>query len=484
MIPNAKVTKLDGQTGVVTPGARGICAIIAPCSAGVANQPAGYAKAGLALTDFNYGILTDAAAYVMAEAGKSVVLVKGTASTAGTSGAVVFTGTGTSVATQTGVPIDDFAVLVKIVAGGTRGVDGITYTESLDGGVTVSAVKALGLATSITIPNSGVIVSLAAGTLVAGDTIAVPTTGPRMSTADVSTALEALRLSALPWEMVMVLGHDATATTVTILDTWLSTREAEGRFRGFLCNARPRSTGETEAAYLTAMTTAFGASASIRGCVGADGGDLPSALAGRAIVQKRPTALALGARLMGINYGVDAAYVSDGPVAGFALADARGNPNHHDEYLYPGLDAQRLVTLRTFDRKAGTFITNANTIASSGSDYVWAQHIRTMNRACEIAYDVLTGQLSRGVGSNPKHGPTGQVYIAEEDAQRIEALVNQSLNELRGQVTDLRYVLSRTDDIGANGPVTLTGQVLVDSLAYVKEFATNASFTRSLSVQQ
>jgi len=485
MIPSVKVTKNDGNTGVVAPSARGVCAIIAPSEKGTANSPLSVTKASTALTTFGQGELVDYAAHIMAVAGRPVVLVRGTASTAGTYSAVTFTGTGTSVATAGATaPYDDYNVLVTIVAGGTRGVDGITYTYSLDGGLVTSAVTALGVATSIVIPNSNVTILLAAGTLVAGDTIALTTTGPRMSTADVSTALEALRVSALGWEMVVVGGHDAVKATVDAIDTWLAAREAEGKYRGFVVNARMKNAGETEAQYLTAMTTAWSATASIRGCVGADGGDLTSSIPGRGITQRRRTALALIARLMKVDYGVDAAYVGDGPVSGFGLSDANGNPKHHDELYYPGLDAIRLVTLRTFDRRNGTFITNPLTIASAGSDFVYAQHIRTMNRACELAYDVLLGQLSKGVNKNPSPGPTGEIYIAEEDAARIDALVNAALNELRGQVADIRFTLSRTDDIGANGPVTLNGDLEISPLAYAKEFNVNAAFVRTISATQ
>lgn len=484
-IPNAKVTKNDGATGVVRPGAKGIVAIIAPSSAGTANVPQAYTKPNLVVADLGYGMLPDFASYVMSASGNPVVLVKGTTSTAGTYGTVAHSGAGTSVVTTTvGTPNDDYVARIRFITGGTIATAGGTFVYSLDGGVTESAVQTLGVATSFLIPNSGVTFSFAAGTTLAGQTETVTTVGPRMTTSDVTTALEALRVSAQPWEMVLLGGHDATSATITLIDTWLAAREAEGRYRAFIANSIMRATAQTEAAYATAMDTAFSASATIRGAVGTDGGDCVSTIPGRGITQKRPTALALAGRLAKVNYGVDAAYVADGPVPGFKLADSKGNPNNHDEGLYPGLDALRLVSLRTFDRKAGTFITNANVLSSQGSDFVWMQHVRTMNRACEISYDVLTNQLSRGVNKSPVAGPNGEVYIAEEDAQRIEALVNQALTELRGQVSDLRFELSRTDNIGSNGPVTLNGAVKISSLAYVKEFNTNASFVRTISVQQ
>lgn len=483
-IPLAKVTKIDGTTNVVKPGSKGICAIIAPCQSGTANAASAHTKPANAVTEFGYGFLTEAAAYIMSVAGNPVVLIRATASTAGANSAVTHVGVGTSVVTATGVPLDDFKVLVTFVTGGTIGVAGITYTYSLDGGTNTSAVQALGAAVTITLPNSGLGLALAAGTILAGQTESFTATGPRLSSADISTALEALRISSQPWEMILIGGHDATAATIAVVDTWLAARETEGRFRGAFMNGRMKTAAEAESAFTIAMDTAYSATATIRVCVGAEGGACPSALPGRGINFARPTSLAVAARVAKVNYGVDPAYVQDGPVASFTLADTKGNPVYHDEAIYPGCDALRLMTLRTFDRKAGTFITNANVLSTQGSDYVWIQHVRTMNRACEIAFDVITQQFSKGFNRNPKLGPNGEVYVAEEDAQRIDDLVNQSLSELRGQVSDLRYRMSRTDNIGSNGPAKFNGELQVAALAYAKEFNTNASFARTISVQQ
>lgn len=482
MIPNTTVSKVDGATGVVQPGSRGIIAIIAPCEKGP-TTPAAHTKVRNVLTSYGYGVLSDFAAAIL-PSGNPVVCLRATASTAATAAAVTHTGAGTSVATVStpSAILDDFKVKITFKAGGTIGVAGITYTYSLDGGVTESAVQALGTATSIAIPNSGVTIALAAGTILANQTEETTTTGPRLTTGDITTALEALRTSALPWEFVLVAGHDATSTTVSTIDSWLQAREAEGRYRGFLVNGAMKGSA-SEATYLTSLTTAWSGVASIRGCVGADGGDLASVLPGRGITQVRPTSLALAARVAKVSYGTDPSYVGDGPVNGFDLPDSAGNPKNHDENFFPGPDALRLVTLRTFDRKAGTFITNANVISSSGSDYVWVQHIRTMNRACEIAFDVLRDILSKGVNKSPKVGPNGEVYIDPADAQKIDDLVNAALNELRSEVSDLRFVLSRTDDIGANGPITLNADLQVVAKAYVKGFNVAASFARSISVQ-
>lgn len=476
MIPSVAVTKVDGQTGVVRPGSEGILAIIAPSEKGTVNQPAGYTRGSLALTDFGQGPLVNIASYELDVAKNPVLLIRGTASTAAAYGTVTTTGGGTSVVTAGATaPYDDYDALITFIVGGTVGVAGATYTYSLDGGVTTSAVQALGTANTIAIPGTNVGFALAAGTLLAGETIACPITGPKMTNADLILALEALRTSSSAWDMVLVHG-DATATTVSTLDTWLSGLEATGKFKGFIANSRMPTAAETEAAYKTALTTAFSAAASARGLVCAGAADMVSPTLG--ITQRRYASVGVAARLMQYGIEVDAAYVANGPLPGLIIADTRGNPKHHDEALYPGLDDIRLASLRSFDGTEGVYVNNPLLISASGSDYVYAQHLRCMNKACEIAYQICRSQLSRGVRKNSKTG-----YILEEDAQGIDALVNAALaTALKGRVSAVGFALSRTNDLSSNAGATVDSEIQMSALAYIKRFAVNAKFTRRLTI--
>ncbi len=166
----------------------------------------------------------------------------------------------------------------------------------------------------------------------------------------------------------------------------------------------------------------------------------------------------------------------------FQILDTRSLPKYHDEAGYPGLDALRIATLRTWDSEEGTYITNAPVLSPSGSDYVYVQHVRTINRGCEIAFQILARALSRGVAKNPKPGPNGERYIAEGAALRIEAAVNVAMrSELAGQVDDIEFTMSRTDDISSNQGAIGTGKVESVSLAYFKHFAVTAGFVKSIS---
>lgn len=487
-VPAVSFQKNDFQTGSVPPSPNGVLAILACASTGTNNVVGGFARDDLMAAQYGVGPLIEFGSYDLNVSQHPVVLVKCNGSIAGAYGAIVHsagTGTGGVTGDATVVPFDDYSnVTLVFTNGGTVGTPGITYQTSLDG-VVFSATTALGSATSILIPNSGVQFDLT-GSFLTGDTYTTFTSRPQPNNADVSAGLEALRVAAQPYEGILVDAVYGTGT-VALLDTWLTAREGEGKFIFGLLNTRfklrPAPTGETEAAYLAAMQALTSQDASIRICTGADGGFYTSTLTG--LTQLRPTSMFLAGRAMLIPIGEDPAYVARGNLSGCKIASSTGNPKQHDEYLYPGLDALRLVTLRSFAAGGpqGVYITNANVESPTGSDYVWLQHIRTMNTAARTAWSILSGQLSIGVRKKAPDPVTNGVYIAEEDAQRIEQMVNAGFrNPLKGQVQAVSFQLSRTDDLSANNASTVKGTVFMVALAYLKNFQVTLSYQKSIAV--
>jgi hypothetical protein len=486
-LPAVTISKNVNSTSQAPASTTGILAIIAASSSGVANTPGGYSRSDLAITDYGYGPLTDFAAYELAVANQPCLLMKSAPTVLGSYGTITTSASfGTSVVTATASthPFDTYAVVVTFVNGGTQGITGITYTYSLDGGNVVSGVVALGTATVIAIPNTGCSFDLGAGTLVAGTSFTCYTERPMMNDADILVSLQALANTRLPWEGVL-LDCLPTSSTVGEIDVFLSGLEAKGIFKFALINTRykltPEPTAESEATYAAALNTMFGTSTSIRQCVGADGAHVPSQITGWNL--KRPTSLLLAARAMSTQIGVDPAYVALGPLPGAAISDTKGNPFDHDEDLYPNLDALRFTSLRSFapGGPQGTYICNANTIQASGGAFPYLQHIRIMNRACEIAWFALTTQLSRGVRKNPKADPvTGAVTIFEPDAAIIEGIVNDALaGPMKGQVNAIQFSISRTDDLNAV-PCVVTGVLSIVAFAYIKGVKVVASFTKTL----
>ena len=482
MLPSVTITKSDGNTGVVKPSADGILAIIAPSEKGDLNTPSAHTRVSNALAEFGYGRLVEDAAYDLAVAKKPAVLIRADASSSPSYGTITVDGEPESgdseITAGSSDPLDDFDVLLTFVTAGTIGTAGISYTYSLDGGKTTSGKLALGVLTQIDIPNTGLSFLLGAGDVAAGETASCPITGPKMTNTDLTAALEALRTYSGQWDAVFI-DIEADDATVTEVDLWLSGLEAVGKFKTAVLNAVARDAdSETEAQYLTAMTEAFAESSSKSIVMCADAGRTVSTL--RGIRTVRPVALGVAARGMAIDISQDAAYVAGGPIVGFSIADDRGNPQYHDEALFPGLDDIRLTTLRSFDGRQGAYCTNANLLSPSGSDYVYWQHARVMNKACEIAFQTLSNRLSQGIRKDVATG-----FILEEDATEIEALVQAELDKQLvrpSRVSGAVFVLSRTDDLSSNQGAVLTGEVQVSALAYVKTFDITTRFVKTIAV--
>jgi hypothetical protein len=496
--PTVQIGKQDYQTGVVGPSPTGVLAILAFAAAGPVNVPQSFTRDDLVQQAMGPGRLTEDSSYVMATGGNAVVAQRPTASTAGGYSAIDLTGspTGTSIVVAgAATPVDNYDVIVTWVTGGVIGAAGLQYNFSLDGGLTKSATQALPTGAApivLAIPNftaggsPGVSFSCPAGSVVTGEFLRCLVKAPQMNDADITTALTALGLTNLPWEGVLI-DSDIASTTPGVVDTFLLAQEKLGKFRFAITNTRMKNqlhvgsgVAETEAAYATAMTTLANAAApTIRAIVGTDGAAVPSTLTGATL--PRPTSLLVAARAMQIPLGEDPSFVGRGPLNGATIVDSNASPLFHNEELFANLDALRLTALRSVQGQKGVYINNANVFGTSTSDYQFLQHIRTMNRACEIAFQLLTTQLSRGVGKKPKDQTTGLVYILESDAQVIEDLVNSQVNaQLFGQVAGAKFTLSRTDDLSSNAGATVTGFMKLVALAYIKKFSVTASFAKSL----
>jgi Protein of unknown function (DUF2586) len=468
---------------------QGILAIIASSST-VPNPsiPTMLTNQNLTTSTFGSGFLPEAAVYEINVSGQPVVALAVTTSIAGSYYASTFVKniTGSSaVTTGATAPYLHYDVVVTIIAGGTIGSAGITYTWSVDGGDATSAVTALGTNTTLTIPNTGVSFNLGAGTLLAGDNWSIYTERPLLNNSDVATALATLGNTKLPWEGVLVDAQYGTGT-VALVDEWLAGREANGQFNFALLNTRfllePTPTAEAPATYAAAITAQSSQDTSNRLCLCADGGHLTSLITG--FTTKFPTSLALAGQAMAVtpNIGIDPAFVGLGPVSGFEIS-SDGNPNDWDEFLYQSLDSQRLTTLRTFATggPTGTFITDANVLISAGSNIYWLQLLRVLNKACAISWQILNTQLSKAVAT-VYNATTGAINIAEKAAQTIEALVNGPLTSgLSGQVTAVAFSLNRDDNL-VTPKAPINASVSIAPLVYLKNIVVTAALVKSISV--
>lgn len=488
-IPSVSVKKTTVGAAPAIQSNQGILAIIASASTGTALPPTMVTNQRIATGSFGTGMLPECLVYDIDASGQPALALAVNPSIAGSyyAGTFVKNVAGSASVSTTGgsQPQLHYNVQVAIVAGGTVGSPGITYTTSVDGGAVVSAVTALGSSSVIAIAGTGVSFTLGAGTLVAGDNWSIYTERPLLNNADVAAALATLGNTKLPWEGVLIDCQYGTGT-VNVVDQWLAAREANGQFNFALLNTRfllePTPTAEAPSVYAAALIAQTGQDVSNRLCVGADGGHMTSLITG--FTTKFPTSLALAGVAMSVtpNIGIDPAEVDLGPVPGFQIS-ANGNPNDWDEFLYNSLDSQRLVTLRTFATggPVGTFITDANVLISFGSNIYWLQLLRVLNKGCSIAWQVLNTVLSRGV-ETVYNSTSGAINIKETKAQAIEHLVNGPLQSgLKGQCTGSQFILARDDDL-TQPKAPVNAQVAIAPLVYLKNIVVQAALVKTITV--
>lgn len=483
MIPQAK--NVLGQSGAaVRPSNAGIAVLLAPSSSGPINVPSGFFDYNAAIATFGSGPLLELAALHQPVAGKKFILMRPNTSVAASYSAVTYTGTGTTVPTahSGSAPTDDFNAIITFLTSGTIGVTGIQYTYSLDGNIT-SAPQALGTATNIVIPNTGIQIDLThtSNTVVAKDTITFSTKAARMNDADLSASLAILQRTSQAWETVFPF-MDGLHTSVVILDAWLETLEGLSQYQhSAVVNWRLRAQdgSETEAQYATAFQTEFGTTNSDRVVVCADGCQTVSPITG--LTQTRYTASPVLARGMLIDISVDPAQQGDGPLPNVTIEDGNGQPIFHDEQHDPGLDDLRATTLRSFPDYTGAYIGDAKLLSASTSRYVYWQHIRLMGRARAISSQMLTALLSSGVNVDQSTG-----FILEADAQHIDGIVNDKLEpefitSNPKRVSAILFTLSRTDPLTSDSPV-FTATLQLSFKKYIKGFLVTSTVTDTITV--
>jgi aryl carrier-like protein len=375
--------------------------------------------------------------------GGSVLFCKAAQVTAGSYGAVVFVGTGTSVITMESVsplPFDAYEAVLKVLTGGTIGVAGITFRYSLDGERTYSAATALGTANTYTVPNSGVKFKFAAGTLVAADTATVTSVAPTWDAASLTTALNALSASNVDWNMSLITGPMSAADAATVESLFVG-YAANHRWRWFTANTRVPNAGESDATYVAAMATAFANTALTHGDIVGGTAKWVSGVSGRQY--RWPAAYPVAARDNFISIGASADDPSAGALAGVLITDANGNLTDHDESITPGLDDGRITSLRRWDRKQGVYITRARILSADGSDFRLTYHRKVMNLAEDVLYQYLLLQTNKNVRVDKTTGFLAKSARTSLQNGGLAVLVTA----LGNFVSDVQFTVAADDNV-------------------------------------
>lgn len=480
---DVNITIVDGGTTVQVPSAS-LQVVIGTAIAGTNAAIVATKNPVTLASTFTAGPLLQAATLAVL-AGGTVLAIKAATISTGTASAVTFTGTGTSVLTLTldGThgAYDTTLARFKVVSGGTIGTTGITFQLSLDAGRNYGVVLSLGTAVSYTIPNLGVTINFAAGTLVAGDIATFSTVAPETNAASIQACLNSLQASqyaSAGWGSMHVTGT-YTGANASTLDGYMSTLATGYIFSRMVISARDAAipvayggAGETEAAWTAAVAADFSAVSAKR--VAACAGNynvtgIANAAAGSP-AYRRPLSWLLAARMVQIPPQRHAGRVLDGAIQ--AIVNPTSDPTdgfiYHDERMNVGITAARLIAARTFVGKQGFFIDQPNLLSPSGSRFNIMPYGNVMDVACGIAHQVGLNEINSDIRLNTN----GTIY--ELEAKRIERAVMDALD---AQMISTAEISSATVTVDRTNNVSTTSAVNIAIAIYARGYVLNENIT-------
>lgn len=484
-VQSVTTTKLQYQIAV-SPGVGSVLVIMGPSSTGPYDTPVPHSRAQPCQAQFGQGPLVEAACIAIEDFNITVLCVRTNASTAAVAGTLTTTRVGSSTSVVTvkagSTPYGDYEfgmVVTKVItAAGASATTGTLGTDHIYAKWTTDNLRTLGpetmlpdtatfdlsISNSLTSFDSGIDLTCAAGTLTVGDTFIGTSTAPAATSADIATAITALKASSVQWELCEVASAltDATHSSgvAGALDTMVSSLMASGKFKGWIGHARIPATGEDDSEYqVVADVTEFASYGStapglvtVSGCLQAS---------------RNPTWPA--------QYILPPSYVvtpwavkhlisqsiadsDDGPLPGCSITDGNKNPlaRCHDEAVNPWADDARFCALRTWPDREGAYVNLPRLMAASGSDFSLLQRLRVWNLFAATCYAVYRPLLQKRIGHNASTG-----FVLESVAQKLEDDANAKIEAvMAGHCVAVRTRIARNEDLRiANPLVTVEGGV-------------------------
>lgn len=465
MSGDVTITILDGGAGVVNVPASTVQLVIGPSTAGTAAQIVATRSAQTLASSFTSGPLPEAAALSVASGG-TILAMRSATDTAATKTAITTarSGSSTSVVTATGTPVDEYYVILKVVAAGTIGTNGIRIQVSLDAGRQYGPEISLGTAVSYVVSGTGLTFAFAAGTLDVGDIFKLGTTPPLSGTASIKACLDvffASQYASSGIGSVHIVGLLTAANAATIagyLDTW-ATGFVFNRVITEAADASPAAvwggSAVTEATWIAAQAADVASTSARRLCHVAGNWNMasafPTAVCGTPYY-RRNLAWALAAKQVAIAPQRHAGRVRDGslPQVTIAPADATDGFVYHDERINPGLTVARFATARTRLGRPGLFIDQPSLMSPAGSVFTILPLGNVMDIACSIVHQVGEENINDDLRLNRN----GTLY--ENEAKAIEAVMGAALRDrmlAASMISDFTVVVDRTNNVQSTSEV-------------------------------
>jgi hypothetical protein len=398
-----------------------------------------------------------------------------TAPTLASAGSLVIDFAGTSVPTidAGSEPNGYYEGYVEFVNGGTIGAPGITYKESLDGGRTLTPLKALGSADHLIIAESGgVRINLAAGTIVAGDTISFATVPPLPDADDVGTALDALAATSIKWQFVQ-LGGEVNALTFAEFDSKIAAMRTIGKERWGFAHARMPNVGESRSSYKTSIDGVFSSlRASLFVALSTAACKTISGLDGREY--RWPNTPAVASLHASVSLEINVAAKDVGKLKNVRIVDDNGNPDEYDERIHGGLDDSGYLVLRSWEGQGGAFVNIPRIFSAPGDDVRLIPHRRVLALFNETLRVYFEDRLNKPTTVDADTG-----FILPSEAVEMERGAEKAALSVLGakpMVSGLSVVVGRDDDLlhTEDPHITVTGRVI--PLVYPQGFDLTTGF--------
>jgi Protein of unknown function (DUF2586) len=462
-VPEIDLTVEDGGLGVVAPTSGGRYTVLGHTVSGTANVLKIYSKDNIKglIADYGGGVAVEAAAFGLKNGAPEVGIVKTATSVAATTSSVTRSAGGTGTIAVSGTPTDDYAVIVKIVAGGA--VATATMQVSIDGGDTYGPLIAT--AASYLIPSTGLTLAISS-TFAAGETHSFSTTAPAPNASDLGTALDALFLDGRDPGFLHITGTASTAAAQLAVGTAVEAELLSWEDNLLHTFALVEMPDVADNALATAIASV--SYKRVSPCAGFV--ELVSAI--RRTQDKRSLAWAVAPRIASVDDGRDPSERALGKLRGVLKT-------HRDEEKTPGLDTLGYTTACTYRRKGGVFLKNVRMPAGPTSDYQYVVHRRVMDRALDAVGDALFPFIARRLRVDPTSG-----FLEPATADAVDNVVGGALRAATIQAeraSAATFAINRSDNVLSDS--TLRGKVAVVPLLYPRKIEATFTFVNPALTQ-
>jgi hypothetical protein len=473
-LPSASI-RLEEKAGAAG-SLSGMLAIFGCCAANADKKPRVFASTDAMFALHGYSLALEFAALYVQGTKKPFIFVPLPITTTSTLTAVTSGNTGTSVITITRTGTGTTAYVdtvgqIKIVTGGTIGTAQIVFDLTLDNARTWRRVK-LGLANSYVVPDVGLTIGFAAGTLVAGDTAATwTTTQPMWSDADFEDGRKALAAQQRGERGWLVAENCVAARATGVLTSVKAYETANDRFKVVRVQTRDK-TESTFAEYTSTVDGEYTAiDAEKRINLGLGFGAMLSPITGWKY--RRPIHWAATIREYQHDVHISTGRKTDGPLTNFDLYDDKGDLIEFDEAVHGGGLAGRFTCARTFSNGPnGPFVALDLTRETEGKRLSRHNNMQVANYACTVCHAATEDAIGQNLVLNDDGTPKEDAIRVIEN--RVNAALEFAMLTDKGEgarCSKCVWIASRLDKLAIPG-ATLNGVLELVLNGTVEQIAT------------